>query len=391
MLRKLRRTPRIGLALVCAALSAGVARAGTTYYLYDTLGNRVAVLDGTAVSWCQNATAAQQAEAANTAVTCQSAEVSSAASALTVDPVNCGTTNWAAQGIAADGTAQGCFPVATETHAHALAGSAITGALPLAKLTDDVASGKCLLSGGGAGDPVWGSCPGGGGASGAVLPDYGNGSAVPLNTIQQAAQDGWLNLQMWGPYMNGLRVLVGRTSPPTIGLYIAGDDLNTDRTKAPGGAMLPIRAGDYYKVENGVSGWAGGYAFENVITTWFPGLAATAADSEAWRYVGAAGQPAFTNGWGNSTLGSPPPTRFRKVPGNRVEVQIAIVGGASTTVSFTLPAGYRPSGLLHVIGNNGVAPIVGSLSSVGAFTVYAPVTSGYDGHCRYLFTFTADQ
>ena len=35
--------------------------------------------------------------------------------------------------------------------------------LPLAKLTDDASSGKCLLSGGGGGDPNWATCPSGGG------------------------------------------------------------------------------------------------------------------------------------------------------------------------------------------------------------------------------------
>jgi hypothetical protein len=36
------------------------------------------------------------------------------------------------------------------------------GLLPLAKITDDATSGRCLLSGGGGGDPAWTTCPGGG-------------------------------------------------------------------------------------------------------------------------------------------------------------------------------------------------------------------------------------
>jgi hypothetical protein len=43
-------------------------------------------------------------------------------------------------------------------------GADVSGVLPLAKITDDAASGKCLLSGG-AGDPAWTACPGGTGLS----------------------------------------------------------------------------------------------------------------------------------------------------------------------------------------------------------------------------------
>lgn len=35
--------------------------------------------------------------------------------------------------------------------------------LPLAKLTDDATASLCLISGGGGGDPIWDTCPGGGG------------------------------------------------------------------------------------------------------------------------------------------------------------------------------------------------------------------------------------
>lgn len=38
----------------------------------------------------------------------------------------------------------------------------VTGTLPVGNLTDDASSGLCLLSGG-AGDPAWTTCPGGGG------------------------------------------------------------------------------------------------------------------------------------------------------------------------------------------------------------------------------------
>lgn len=59
----------------------------------------------------------------------------------------------------------------------------------------------------------------------------------------------------------------------------------------------------------------------------------------AWHYIGAAGEPAFLNGWVNFG-GIYQTARFRK-EGDRVFVEGLIKSGAQAAC-FTLPAGYRP-------------------------------------------------
>ncbi|HLC28314.1 MAG TPA: hypothetical protein VJL07_02590 [Dehalococcoidia bacterium] len=65
----------------------------------------------------------------------------------------------------ADSTGEGGPAVGLACSACVDLGAEISGSLPLANLTDDATSSKCLLSGGGGGDPAWGTCPGGGGDS----------------------------------------------------------------------------------------------------------------------------------------------------------------------------------------------------------------------------------
>lgn len=70
---------------------------------------------------------------------------------------------------ACDVTGSGKFPnlmVTDKDGAVTFDGRALAtgaGLLPLAKITDDATASRCLLSGGGGGDPGWGVCPGGGG------------------------------------------------------------------------------------------------------------------------------------------------------------------------------------------------------------------------------------
>lgn len=65
---------------------------------------------------------------------------------------NQGTTTTVLHGNAAGNPSFGSVDLANDT----------SSTLPLAKITDDVSSGLCLLSGG-VGDPAWTTCPGGGG------------------------------------------------------------------------------------------------------------------------------------------------------------------------------------------------------------------------------------
>lgn len=76
---------------------------------------------------------------------------------------------------------------------------------------------------------------------------------------------------------------------------------------------------------------------------------------EALHLVGAAGEPAFQNAWINRVgSGSNNPAGFYKDSMGRVYVQGEISSGTNTSAItiFTLPAGYRPSGVRQI-------PIVG--------------------------------
>jgi hypothetical protein len=63
---------------------------------------------------------------------------------------------------------------------------------------------------------------------------------------------------------------------------------------------------------------------------------------DTWHSVGAAGEPAFQNGWVNANTGEPP-LQFTKDPFGRVHLRGHITTGASGSVIFTLPVGYRPA------------------------------------------------
>jgi hypothetical protein len=62
---------------------------------------------------------------------------------------------------------------------------------------------------------------------------------------------------------------------------------------------------------------------------------------EAWHFVGAAGEPAFQNGWVN--YDATRLVRYRKYPDGRVRLSGCSRTVSAGSVAFTLPAGYRPS------------------------------------------------
>lgn len=73
-----------------------------------------------------------------------------------------------------------------------------------------------------------------------------------------------------------------------------------------------------------------------------PGAVASVAQ-EAWHIVGAAGEPAFQNG--NVWYGAFEKPAFRKTPDGVVKLRGVIKGTGTVGAIFTLPAGYRPSGI----------------------------------------------
>jgi hypothetical protein len=114
---------------------------------------------------------------------------------------------------------------------------------------------------------------------------------------------------------------------------------------------------------------------------------------ESWHIVGAAGEPAFQNAWANNgaTYGEPN-TRFRKV-GGLVEVQLMARGGAVGATIFTLPVGYRPSGPINFVGDNGAVGAIASITALGEAKILVSQFGGTygDGYYRFVMNFFPDQ
>jgi hypothetical protein len=105
---------------------------------------------------------------------------------------------------------------------------------------------------------------------------------------------------------------------------------------------------------------------------------------DPWHVVGAAGEPAFQNGWGNQA--GYDAVAFRKDPFGRVWIRGAVSGGATGTTIFTLPAGYRPVAAdYHVtLGDSGAAGNYIYISTAGL------VQGTRAGGTLYLPTITFD-
>jgi hypothetical protein len=78
-----------------------------------------------------------------------------------------------------------------------------------------------------------------------------------------------------------------------------------------------------------------------------PASAFASSTPEPFRRVGASGQPQFQNDWENA--GSPFRTAaFYKDPWGVVHIRGAVDGGLTGETVFTLPPGYRPSGIVRL-------------------------------------------
>lgn len=112
------------------------------------------------------------------------------------------------------------------------------------------------------------------------------------------------------------------------------------------------------------------------------------AGDAAWHVVGAAGEPAFINGW--SDLGGAfGATRFRRLSTGLVILKLGVTRNpTAATAAFQLPAGYRPGDILCFtssnnggfytttdIGANGDvvpnSPAIGALNWVNTICFYA--------------------
>jgi hypothetical protein len=105
-----------------------------------------------------------------------------------------------------------------------------------------------------------------------------------------------------------------------------------------------------------------------------PGLAPI----EGWHEIGAAGEPAFQNGWTNfgngySTMG------FAKDAAGFVHLKGTITGGAFDVAVFVLPPGYRPAqNLVLGVGIQRDATVA-TTGEVDLFQAGAETNAGFDG------------
>lgn len=102
---------------------------------------------------------------------------------------------------------------------------------------------------------------------------------------------------------------------------------------------------------------------------------------EAWHLVGAAGEPAFQNGWIN--YAGYPAAAFYKDPLGIVHLKGVIRNGTLNQAAFTLPVGYRSSdneahfpapsasafGQVNITSTGGVVPSIGN--AAGGFDLFA--------------------
>ncbi len=136
-------------------------------------------------------------------------------------------------------------------------------------------------------------------------------------------------------------VLVWRPTPGTAGLYVHElvADLVGDATETASGVVEEATTDE---VQAGTAGAL--YATVAKLKAEITRRLALALTPEAVRLVGAAGQPAFRNGWVNFG-GTRQGAGFYKDPLGRVHLSGTVKNGSSGAV-WTLPAGYRPGAML---------------------------------------------
>ena len=91
--------------------------------------------------------------------------------------------------------------------------------------------------------------------------------------------------------------------------------------------------------------------------------------------------PTFQNSWANVGAGAEPVAYFKDENGV-VYLKGQILGGSAGTVAFTLPSGYRPSGLMRLYGrantSSGEVPLSFTIAANGDVTIATAVVSWGD-------------
>lgn len=139
----------------------------------------------------------------------------------------------------------------------------------------------------------------------------------------------------------------------------------------------PVVNGQWLKGVGGAAVWTGITAAD---------VQGLVAPDVAWHVVGAAGEPAFTNGYAQWDAQRVP--RFRKLASGLVLVDgiFMLPAAAGGGPGFTLPAGYRPAlGDQAFIVNAQSGPLISNVSAVGGIAIgVAPGGAWAPGQWCYL-------
>jgi hypothetical protein len=99
---------------------------------------------------------------------------------------------------------------------------------------------------------------------------------------------------------------------------------------------------------------------------------------EPWHYIGAAGEPAFQNGWGNYGSGWAN-LAYRKRPDGYVVMKGMIALGTMSSPFVTLPVGYRPSdGGRHMVVATGGGPGQAHVYNNGTIDIFSGTNAWVD-------------
>jgi len=122
------------------------------------------------------------------------------------------------------------------------------------------------------------------------------------------------------------------------------------------------------------------YRESDNLVDWLQRFVGKVAEIENFREIGASGNPDFENSWAN-VGGSDATSAFYIDPFKRVHIKGHVDSGASGTVVFTLPEGYRPSETHEFTcyttsgGGGSVGHSYAVVTSNGELTLYMSGTS----------------
>lgn len=105
---------------------------------------------------------------------------------------------------------------------------------------------------------------------------------------------------------------------------------------------------------------------------------------DTWHTVGSTGEPPFQNSWVNYDTTTYAAAGFRKTPDGRVSVKGLVKTGATSTVVFTLPVGYRPPRTVSFVAQVSGGTCQVMVQSDGSVLVNPPNTNGAPSTFTYL-------